>query len=491
MAEKKLLNKAQKLLFYGVLCTLVFMLVGLVAQIKTSGLPPIQSIVPMILAILMILTEIFAYIKFRGTHVFTRISGYGMLVVYGVALLFSSSATTYPYVIPVIVGVLITMDKRMPIIMTWIFLGLNAIRCIETVVTAKFINLVLEGVMIEAIITILFTICMIRGAKMLSEFFKDSIGEIEETSKKNEAVAAKIVEVASDVNSKMEEVNDSVLKIEEATNSMRDSLQGISEGVTDNTNAIMEQTDQTNNIERITEETSNKNKHIQETTASAKEAVDEGTGAMKLLSEQVDRAIESGQEMKDSAANLQQRSVEVRQITDMILNISSQTNLLALNASIEAARAGEAGKGFAVVADEIRQLAEQTKSATEQITAILDELAVDADDVVKKVDESVEISNTEHELAGNAADKFNDIRSSVEVLNTGTAEMAELMEELLAANKQIVDSVSTLSASSEEITASTQEVSDQSEENARLVANFTEIMDSISRGLEELSRSHD
>jgi methyl-accepting chemotaxis protein len=57
----------------------------------------------------------------------------------------------------------------------------------------------------------------------------------------------------------------------------------------------------------------------------------------------------------------------IGKVTDTISNISAQTNLLALNATIEAARAGAAGKGFAVVANEIKDLAQQTASATEDI----------------------------------------------------------------------------------------------------------------------------
>jgi methyl-accepting chemotaxis protein len=60
---------------------------------------------------------------------------------------------------------------------------------------------------------------------------------------------------------------------------------------------------------------------------------------------------------------------DIGKVTEAITGISAQTNLLALNATIEAARAGSAGKGFAVVANEIKELAQQTATATEDIKA--------------------------------------------------------------------------------------------------------------------------
>ena len=87
---------------------------------------------------------------------------------------------------------------------------------------------------------------------------------------------------------------------------------------------------------------------------------------------------------------------KISEILDEINSIASQTNLLSLNASIEAARAGEHGHGFAVVANEIRNLSEQSKTASENVHIILNTLSKIIEEVASNVTEgasSVAIGN--------------------------------------------------------------------------------------------------
>ena len=132
-------------------------------------------------------------------------------------------------------------------------------------------------------------------------------------------------------------------------------------------------------------------KNIDENTAVANTKVDKMTietgNVVDYSNEMNERAIklqETAQANKDETTKMvgsiieelknamkESKKVEkISQLTSDILSISSQTNLLALNASIEAARAGEAGKGFAVVADEIRQLADSSREAANNIQNI-------------------------------------------------------------------------------------------------------------------------
>lgn len=105
---------------------------------------------------------------------------------------------------------------------------------------------------------------------------------------------------------------------------------------------------------------------------------------------------------------LQEKSRRIHGVTEAITDIAARTNLLALNAAIEAARAGEHGRGFAVVAGEVRQLAQRTKSATDEIGIIVREINEQAEkaaagmsSLTDKVSKAAQSVDRVHAVFGN------------------------------------------------------------------------------------------
>lgn len=274
------------------------------------------------------------------------------------------------------------------------------------------------------------------------------------------------------------------------TNKILIIVHAISDGVQSIVDSINQQTSQTQNIQEAIDETQNRTDSIAELMKQIGDAISAGSGAMAELTGTVQDAINGSNDMEASAEQLKERTEAVRGIVDVIIGISGQTNLLALNASIEAARAGESGKGFAVVADEIRNLAEQTRLETERITNILNELVADANTVSDKVRQSVELSANESGLAQNANDQFESIHNIADELAHNVEAMESQMKELRQANSTIVDSVNSLSASSQQISASVEEACNVSEENVRIVTEFSTTIGNISEQIGELNQNN-
>ena len=111
----------------------------------------------------------------------------------------------------------------------------------------------------------------------------------------------------------------------------------------------------------------------EEMSASIREIAQNATEAARVAAQ----AVGVAETTNATVAKLGESSAEIGNVVKVITSIAEQTNLLALNATIEAARAGEAGKGFAVVANEVKELAQETRKATEDIGQRIEAIQAD------------------------------------------------------------------------------------------------------------------
>jgi methyl-accepting chemotaxis protein len=126
---------------------------------------------------------------------------------------------------------------------------------------------------------------------------------------------------------------------------------------------------------------------------------------------------------------LSEQTQQIGEIIASVNDISDQSHLLALNAAMEAARAGEAGRGFAVVAGEVRNLAEQSRQATAQISGILSEIQKSANTAVMVTEQGTKSAETGMSLAQTTGE-------SIRVIREHTQQMATAAQQIAASSRQ-------------------------------------------------------
>ena len=178
--------------------------------------------------------------------------------------------------------------------------------------------------------------------------------------------------------------------------------------------------------------------NVQTVAASSEEmatSVREINGQVSHSAKVADTAFVEAEASNARIAELATAAAAIGDVINLIKGIADQTNLLALNATIEAARAGEAGKGFAVVAAEVKQLANQTAKATDDIGSKVGEIQQATDGTVKSMTEIVRVIGDIKEIASAIA-------GAVEEQGAATAEIARNCQQAAAGTQQVTQNIS-------------------------------------------------
>ena len=173
-------------------------------------------------------------------------------------------------------------------------------------------------------------------------------------------------------------------------------------------------------------------KNAESAANSAMQARNEATQGKGTVDESITTIHNLSATVEQAAAvigKLEQDSVEIGGVLDVIRNIAEQTNLLALNAAIEAARAGEQGRGFAVVADEVRTLASRTQQSTQEIQEMIERLQTASKEAVKAMDETNSQARKGTDFAIKTGEVLESITSAINQISDMNTQIASAAEE--------------------------------------------------------------
>lgn len=211
------------------------------------------------------------------------------------------------------------------------------------------------------------------------------------------------------------------------------------------------------------------------TKAASSEALT-GCTIVKQTAEAVQALANEVELAEESILGVEQESLRIGSVLDVIRNIAEQTNLLALNAAIEAARAGEQGRGFAVVADEVRSLANRTHQSTGEIESMILALQNGTQQAVSVMAAGRERVDKRILQATDALKSLSEISKAIDTINEMNTQIATAAEEQCSVAEEINRNISNISENSKQTSLRAKDTSDTADNLGSLASELQHIV---------------
>jgi methyl-accepting chemotaxis protein len=272
------------------------------------------------------------------------------------------------------------------------------------------------------------------------------------------------------------EFDTEVVTMMTAVGSAVEQLHAVSEVLRNSANTA---TEQSSAVSAGTEEASSNVQLVATAATELSASIHEIAGQVTETSSMAQSASERAQSTNEEIQGLNDAALRIGEVIGLINDIAGQTNLLALNATIEAARAGDAGKGFAVVASEVKNLANQTARATEDISAQINGIQQATRSAVDAIDEIVRMITDISERASAVAAAVEQQTVAISEISQNVEQAAAATSEISAAMQGVSGAVSDTNAAAGKVRGSAENLGDQSGGLRRQIDTFLKRMRSL------------
>jgi len=208
---------------------------------------------------------------------------------------------------------------------------------------------------------------------------------------------------------------------------------------------------------------------VSEMASNTLKLAENGLDAVKRTEEGMLSLKDQVRHIAETILSLSEQTLQIGEIIATVNDIADQSNLLALNAAMEAARAGEAGRGFAVVAGEVRNLAEQSRQATAQVSSILSEIQKAANTAVMVTEKGTKSAESGVELAQSTGDSIRVIREHAQQVVAAAEQIAASARQQLGGMDQITRAMENINLGATQTQKGMQQV-DQTAQNLNNLA---------------------
>ena len=434
MTEKQY-RKADAMVYATLMVVMIGIFLNMLGMISSGGNSTSMLLVAAI-SIIGVIATIIGYKKLSGQRSCGIFMSVVATIVWAVMVLLVDAQFFYMLAAALFIVQMAYLEKKRIIVSAIVIVPVFAVRSMM-LATEGQVSLTEAGTSI--VLLVLIIVSVYNMAKIWIVFNDENLDTVRNVSE--ELVAH------------FDEANKYINTLDNALNTSNLSMQEITANIESTAQEIQNQTQRCMDIENNTQNAKAQTDIMVQASDHTLKEVARGIEVMDTLHTHAQEVAQDNQKTVEAVTTLNERTRAVQNILGTITGISTQTHLLALNAMVEAARAGAAGKGFAVVADEIKSLAEQTKTATEDITVILAEFNQDVERVTTSIDHSVQITEAQNTLIEKSKGTFDAINKEATQLMTLISECKQVIDGITNASIIISNGITELSANSEEVAA--------------------------------------
>lgn len=439
-----------------------------------------------ILAMGPVVGEIICYKKQHDTKMIKHFVGIGYAILYTFVMFTTNNHFTFVYVIPMLIAITVYNDFKYSLP---IEVGVVIVNVIQLALFFKrgiYTKADMASVEIQFFVIVLICGIQLYVSIVAEKLNQKKLAELKAEHEKTEELLTRIMDTSDKMTQQITESAQKTASLGESMQAMKESMEEVNSGSNDTAEAVQSQLNQTEEIQAMVEQVEKGTENIIDSMNQNKEAIVQGNANVGILVKQAEETVESGKKVTEELSQLDTYMSQMNSILDIINSITSQTSLLALNASIEAARAGEAGRGFAVVASEISQMAQQTKDSTVQISQLIENVSNAIQMVVEVSGSMISMIESQNETTEKTAESFTVIEKNSDNVYGQSNELAAYVTKLADANKKIVDSISTISAISEEVAAHASDTLSATESNNVIVEELAALSGQLETLAQEL-----